>query len=330
MPVYNASACLDEAITSCLLQTEENFELICIDDGSLDDSATIIRNYTLSDKRVQLLNIPHQGIVAALNFGLSIGKGKYIARMDADDRMHRDRLLLQRNFLDTNASVGLVSCIVNHIGDANYQAGYAYYVDWINSLISHRDISLNRFVESPLAHPSVMFRRDLIEKYGGYRDGVFPEDYELWLRWLEAGVRMEKITLPLLDWRDLPTRLSRNDQRYSSNGFEKIKAEYMFRFIKEANKTNRPVFVCGAGRITRKKSVHLRNAGLKIAAFIDVDPKKSGKKYDGIPVIPTEEIPQSQNAFVISFVGNRGARNEIRNWLTENGYKEGDDFILAG
>ncbi len=186
LPVWNAGDTLEPAIKSILGQTEEDFELVIVDDGSDDASDNIIARHAAADGRVRPVFIPHSGIVTALNIGLSQARGRYIARMDADDLSHPSRLEKQASYLDRNPDTGLVSCLVEHLGDHKEKAGYAHYVDWINSLTSHEEIYLNRFVESPLAHPSVMIRRELIDTHGSYRDGSFPEDYELWLRWLQA------------------------------------------------------------------------------------------------------------------------------------------------
>jgi hypothetical protein len=88
-------------------------------------------------------------------------------------------------------------------------------------------MSLRCFVEASVAHPSVMFRRELLEKYGGYRDGPFPQDYELWLRWLEAGVRFGKVDAELLTWNDPPQRLWRTDTRYSVEAFYAIMCRHL-------------------------------------------------------------------------------------------------------
>ena len=101
----------------------------------------------------------------------------YIARMDADDICRPERLALQADFLDREPGIGLVGGRVEYLGDAKKNEGLAHFVRWSNSLIAARDISLYRFVESPLIHPSVMFRRALPERFGPYRDGPFPEDY---------------------------------------------------------------------------------------------------------------------------------------------------------
>ena len=266
-----------------------------------------------------------------MNTGMENATGKYAARMDADDVMLPVRLEKQFAFLEANPEVGLVSSLVKHGGDPEKQEGYAAHIQWINSLITHEEISLNRFVESPVCNPSVMFRSEFFRKYGPCRDGNFPEDYEIWLRWLDQGVRMEKIPEVLFVWNDLPGRLTRNDQRYSAEGFERAKTTYLAEFITEQNlKKDRPLYLCGAGRITRRKSDFLAASGLQIGAYIDVDPKKIGKNYNGIPVIGIDDLPPKEKAYVVSYVSNRGARETIRGILIHKGFSEGKDFILAG
>ena len=91
--------------------------------------------------------------------------------------VHRTTRRGQRRHLDARPEIGLVASRVRFGGDPDRAAGYARYVGWTNRLLTHEQISLARFVESPLAHPSVMFRRTLVERWGGYADGDFPEDY---------------------------------------------------------------------------------------------------------------------------------------------------------
>ncbi|CAN5354167.1 glycosyltransferase family A protein [soil metagenome] len=332
LPVYNAASTLKAAVKSCLCQSYSNFELIIIDDGSIDETATILQKLFEKDKRIRLFfNTENKGIVSSLNFGIQEAKGKIIARMDADDIMLPARLAKQVVFLDNRPEIGLVSCLVSHGGDAVAQEGYATFIEWINSIISPEEIALNRFVESPLAHPSVMFRKELIAEHGGYRDGNFPEDYELWLRWMDAGVKMEKIPEVLLQWNDPPERLSRTDERYSKENFSRIKAGYLAEFITgQISGSDRKLWLCGAGRITRQKSAFLIASGLEIGGFVDVDPNKIGKVYNSYSVISLDELPDKKVSYVVSYVGNRGARDEIRRDLKLRGLEEGKDFVMAG
>ena len=331
LPVYNAAPSIKAAINSCLAQTFSDFELIIIDDGSTDDTLSILKKLASNDNRIKIISNPHKGIVESLNLGILESKGNFIARMDADDEMFTQRIEKQIEFLKNNPSIGLVSCLVEHGGDSKSQEGYALHVNWINSIITSEEIELNRFVESPIAHPSVLFRKKICEKHGMYREGNFPEDYELWLRWMDEGIKIAKLPEILLRWNDLPKRLSRTDARYSNDAFQRIKAGYLAEFITEQIKSNRrKLWLCGAGRITRQKSAFLIASGLEIGGFVDVDPNKIGKVLNGFPVISLEELPEKEKSYVVSYVGNRGAREDIRRDLKIRGLVEGMDFVMAG
>ena len=201
LPAYNEEGFLEQAVESILGQTESSFELILVDDGSTDGSRTLLERLAATDQRIKLIHQPHKGIVAALNRGMREASGRYVARMDADDLAHPKRLELQAKYLDLHPDTGMVGSRVEYLGDAGRNRGLALFVEWCNSLTDSRDIDLYRFVETPFVHPSVMFRRELSERLGTYRDGPFPEDYELWLRWLEGGVGMAKLEETLLSWR---------------------------------------------------------------------------------------------------------------------------------
>jgi glycosyltransferase involved in cell wall biosynthesis len=283
MPVCNGAATVGRAVAGIRAQTLADWELIAIDDGSTDDTRELLYSLARQEPRIRVVPRPHEGVVAALNAGLVVARGPLVARMDADDEAHPERLAEQAAFLraENNRGLGLVGCLVEFGGDRQASAGYALHVDWINSLVSPEALALNRFVEAPLAHPSVMFRRELLERFGGYRAGDFPEDYELWLRWLDAGVRMAKVPRPLLRWNDPPSRLSRTDARYSPDAFFRVKAGWIAREVRRSAR-GRPVYVWGAGRPTRKRAAHLETHGLRLAGYIDVDAKKTTPALGGV------------------------------------------------
>lgn len=319
---------MEKAIESCLEQSYTDCELVLLDDGSADNSGAVAERYLSQRNSIRLIRLNHVGIAQAFNEGMQAASGKFIARMDADDVMHPDRIRKQVEFLEANPDVGLVSCLVNYGGDRRKQEGYARHVDWINSLVTPDEIALNRFVDSPVCNPSVMFRKELVEQYGGAVNGNFPEDYEMWLRWMDAGVQFAKIPETLFTWNDLPTRLTRTDARYSSDAFERAKTRYLSRFIRKNNFSNRPVYLCGTGRITRRKSDHLVEDGLTISGYIDIDPAKIGTTYNELPVIGLSDLPAA--AYIVNYVSVRGAREGLRELFTKQGLNEGLDFISAG
>jgi glycosyltransferase involved in cell wall biosynthesis len=268
-------------------------------------------------------------VVGALNCALREARGTFIARMDADDESQPDRLSRQTRFLDDHPEIGLVGCQVEFGGSRLHACGYALHVDWINSLVEPEEIELNRFVESPFAHPSVMFRRELLELYGAYQPGDYPEDYELWLRWLDAGVRMAKVRAVLLTWNDSPRRLSRNDSRYGPDAFYRCKALYLARWLRKHVDPTRRLIVWGAGRPTRKRAEHLRTHGLTVSAYIDIDAKKIGRVLSGCPVLSPDQIPDPGESFVLCYVAKRGARELARAHLRARGFVEGRDFLMV-
>jgi len=327
IPVRNAAATLGATIDSVRAQTFRHWELVAVDDGSSDASPALLHEFARSDPRMRVIIQPASGIVAALQRGCVEARGKFIARMDADDVMHPRRLEEQRRLLESHPDVGLVSCRVAFGGDRAAQTGYAVHVDWVNSLRTHEQMSVRRFVESPVAHPSVMFRRELLERHGGYAAGDFPEDYELWLRWLDAGVRFAKLEAELLTWNDPGDRLSRVDPRYSTESFYRVKCRYLARWLQRELRGERPVWLWGVGRVTRRRFESLATHGVNITGFIDIDPAKLGRTRDGRLVVSPEEIPP--DAFVLVGVAVRGARELIVRELESQSRREGRDYLLG-
>jgi hypothetical protein len=249
--------------------------------------------------------------------------------MDADDEALPDRLGAQTALLERQPEIGVVGSRVQFSGDAVTAAGYALHVDWINSIMTTEEILLNQFVESPFAHPSVMFRRELVDAHGGYADGEFPEDYELWLRWLSAGVRMTKVQAVLLTWHDASDRLSRRDPRYSADAFYRCKSRYLARWLHANVDPARRILVWGAGRLTRRRAEHLQREGVELGGYIDIDPCKWGRCFAGATVIDPARLPSPASCFVLGYVGKRGARELIRAQLRSQGFIEGRDFLMA-
>lgn len=329
MPVWNAAATVGAAVASVKAQSLEAWELIVVDDGSTDATAAEIERSAAGDPRVRVLRREHGGIVAALNAGIAEAGAPLLARMDADDVMMPARLAAQMALLAARPEIGVVSCLVEFGGDRNAARGYALHVDWINSLVDSDEIARARFIESPLAHPSAMFHRELIERHGGYVDGDFPEDYELWLRWMDAGVRFAKVSAVLVRWNDPPARLSRTDERYREAAFYECKCRYLARWLRAHVTPGRQIYLWGAGRITRQRFAALAGHGIRIAAYIDVDARKIGTRVAGVAVVAPESIPSREACFVIGGVGVRGARELHRAALESRGFVEGADFIFA-
>ncbi|MBI4806528.1 MAG: glycosyltransferase [Desulfovibrio sp.] len=332
LPVRNAADCLPRALESLSAQSLADHEVLAVDDGSDDDgrTLTVLKDYALKDKRLKIIEAGRVGIANALNLAAGQACGKYLARMDADDESHPERFRLQGGYLDAHPEVDVLGCRVRFGGDHASASGYARHVEWVNGLVTHEEMALGVFRDAPLAHPSVMVRAQAFKRFGGYRQGEYPEDYELWLRWFESGARFAKLPGELLTWNDPPGRLSRSDSRYSPDSFHGLKSAFLARWL-EANNAHHPdVVVVGAGRVTRRRAEWLCVHGVRITAYLDIDPKKIGRIHKGRPVLHHRHAPVPGKGFVVSYVSTPGAAQHVAEYLTGLGYLPGKDYIQAG
>ncbi len=328
LPYRNAVVTLPECIDSIKAQSFENYEIIAIDDASDDGSTDVLEMF--GDCRLRVIRNDRPGLVNALNLGLAHCNAPLVARMDADDIMLPQRLQSQRRYMREHYDVVLLATQVEKFPVERVRAGYREYMRWQNSVTSHADIAAQIYIESPFAHPSVMFRRDSIIAAGAYRDGAFPEDYELWLRLYHQGFRMEKLPQVLLRWRESENRLSRVSDSYAREAFDRLRAEYLSR---DQRLKGRAIVYWGAGRITRRRVKHLQDRGFAPLAWIDIDPKKIGNVINGARVHEPswlEAASMHNKPFVLNYVTNHGARDIARNYLQRIGYLLGEDFLEVG
>jgi glycosyltransferase involved in cell wall biosynthesis len=329
LPLHNAAQTIRECIDSILSQTLTAIEIIAVNDFSNDDSVELLQQY--NDDRIRVIENDRRGLVSALNTGLAYCSAPMVARMDADDIMYSNRLEKQYEYLRKHHDLVLVAAQARKFPQASIQNGYREYMRWQNSVLSPDDIQNQIYIESPFAHPSVMFRRDSVIAAGAYRYGEFPEDYELWLRLLHIGHRMEKLPQTLLDWRESDTRLSRVSDNYSRKAFDKIRAQYL---SQDRRIHNKPIAFWGAGRKTRQRARHLLEKGFEAEVWIDIDPKKIGNRIHGIEVVEPAWLEQAviggSKPFVLNYVTNHGARDIARNYLERIGYILGQDYLEVG
>lgn len=325
LPFYNSEKTIERALLSILNQTFTNFECILIDNNSTDRSREIILQTIRDDKRFILTEESRQGVVFASNKGSELAKGEYIARMDSDDECLEKRFELQLLFLDENKEFGAVAGMVEFVGNEDKNLGFSRYVDWVNSVDSYDKILIKQFVESPIVNPSAMWRRETAEKHGMYRNAEFPEDYELWLRWLEAKVKIGKIQEKVLKWYDSDNRLTRTDQRYCNEAFYKVKSPFLARYLKEINPHFPKVTVWGASRISRQRAKLLVEFGVEISGFIDISKKRKLSEK----LIFYKDIPERGSMFILVYVRQEKMRNQVQDYLENRGYKEGVDYLLG-
>jgi len=312
LPVRNGASTLEQAIASICAQTDGDFELLVVDDHSTDESTSLTRSHP--DPRVRLLTSPGRGIVAALNHGISMAAGTYIARMDADDLAVSTRLEYQLDELDDPRVAVVDSQVVFFADDGEVPLGMQRYAQWVNRIITPEDFDRELLVESPIVHPAATFRREVVQGIGGYRDGPFPEDYDLWLRLHAQGLRFKKIPQPLVKMRDHHQRLTRTDPRYSRSGFRAVRQEWLARTQLHRPRT---LILWGAGKECRPWLRWLLDQGHSVTAIVDVSPRLIGNRRRGVPIIAMDQLDQYPAEIGLVLVGARGARELIRQEISQ-------------
>jgi glycosyltransferase involved in cell wall biosynthesis len=327
LPVRDAAAVLGACLDSLAAQTLADHEVVAVDDGSRDGSGEILRARARADARLRVVSTPRSGLVSALNRALAEAQSPLVARMDADDRAASERLSLQAERLEREPAVDVLGCRVRVVGLGGPPgAGMRAYVRWQNALLDHDAMSRDRFVESPLAHPSVAMRRAALEHLGGWRAFDGPEDYDLWLRAFAGGLRFAKLPQVLLDWSDSPGRLTRTDPRYAPDRFLALKLAALARGPLAGG---RPAVVWGSGPVGKAWSRALRAADHEVRAFVEVNPRKLGGRLHGAPVVTVEEAGALRGPLHLAAVGQPGARERIRVEAARLGLVEGADFVAV-
>jgi glycosyltransferase involved in cell wall biosynthesis len=202
-PVYNGGVYLEDAVQSILCQTYENIELIIINDGSFDNSVSIIQKF--KDHRIQLYNQTNQGLAATLNRAIKLAKGEFLARQDADDISFPERFEKQVAFLKSYPSVGMVGTWAE-IWDKNKKTKRSHKHPSENLILK-----FELLFDSPFVHSSMMIRKNVFDKIGLYSTDRLrqpPEDYELWCR---VAREFEVANIPeiLHIYREIPGSMSR-------------------------------------------------------------------------------------------------------------------------
>jgi len=322
MPVKNAENTIITAITSILCQTLKDLELIIIDDHSTDSTPKLLKNVT--DSRIIVVSNKANGIAAALNTGIELAKGEYIARMDADDISMPERLQKQWQFARENPQYDVISCLVEHESmDSDGQQGYLQHIKWLNTIRTPEEHYLNRFTDAPVAHPTVFFKTSLIKRYGSYSIEAGPEDFELWLRWMEQGVQFAKVPEVLLQWTDYPNRTSRIHANYNPGKFYHLKAKY-FKLWWQVNTNNREIWIWGYGKEVFRKSNHLSDIGIEVAGYIDLRARPDATRV----VSAYTEISKNADKYYLIYIGDRSGKLKIVEYLSAQQMRLGKDYLI--
>ncbi len=197
MPVYNAARHLREAMESILAQTFGDFEFLCVDDGSADNSPAMLKDYADRDPRVRVITKPNGGVTSALNAGLKVARGEFIARMDADDIADPRRFELQIELMRSHPEYVAVGCHVIHMDGNGIDRHHS------PPITTHEEITacLWNGNSSALPHYGAFMRRDALTRIGNYREQFrTAQDLDLFLRLSDVG-KLANVPKPLMRYR---------------------------------------------------------------------------------------------------------------------------------
>lgn len=309
-----------------------DFETVAVDDSSTDDTRIQLEEWAARDPRVRIVEGPGHGIVPALMRACTEARGVLLARMDSDDIAAPKRLEMQVDLLDREPGLAGCGAHVQLFPSHEVGSGYRRYEAWLNSIESVADVVRNALVECPIAHPTLVVRRSVIQAVGGYRDMGWPEDYDLVLRILAGRGRLANVPgAPLLKWRVGPNRLSLASTTYGPEAFRRCKVHFLRESILPGA---RALVIWGAGRVGKPLARELIRQGIHVTGFVDLDPRKIGQIIHDAPVWSPSEfasrsasLKQAGNRpYVLAAVGSPGVRSQIRTALVELEFEELSDF----
>ena len=325
LPARDAAATLAASLRSIQRQRFTDWECIVVDDGSRDGTLACARQLAAADPRFVIIATPANGLVAALNAGLARCRADLVARMDADDLMHRDRLVLQVQALAAAPGLWGVGTHVRIFPRAQLAAGWRAYERWLNGIDSPARVRAEAFVECPVVHPTLMLRRPALLELG-YRDVGWPEDYDLVLRALAHGLEIGVVPRRLLAWRDGARRLSRTGAAYALPRFAEIKAAFLAeRFLAASD----CYVLWGYGSTGRALRRALLAHGKRATHVIEVHPGRLGNTIHGASVVSFDVLPSLAPLPIVVSVARTSPRDRIRAAMTQMGFRETRDFICA-
>jgi GT2 family glycosyltransferase len=326
LPVRDAAPYLPECIASLRAQTFEDFEVLAVDDGSTDDSPGLLSAWAREDSRVSVVHQPPGGIVPALEAGRTSARGRYLARMDADDIAEPTRFAEQFMLLEGRPDLAGCGAGVRYFPRAEVRGGGRRYEDWINGMRTPEDVERNLFIECPLAHPTFFMRTAIVAEVGGYVDRGWPEDYDLILRLWRSSARLAAVDRVLLQWRIHRDRASVRHEAYTPEAFRRCKVHYLLETLARGRDG---LVVWGAGPIGKAFAREVQVQGGSVRAFVDLDPRKIDQRIHGAPVIHPSGIDEYRDGFSVAAVGQEGARRQIRAELESAGWEEVTDFVAV-
>lgn len=321
MPVHNAAPFLDDCIKSIQQQSYTNWELIAIDDFSTDASFKILEEASAFDGRIKVIKNIDKGIIPALSLALKKAAGKFITRMDADDKMPFDRLSKMAKALDEALPNTVITGLVEYFSADKVSPGYKTYQDWINENIQTKNPWANVYRECIIASPCWMLRTAELKSIGGLSDLEYPEDYDLVFRLYKNNFTIKALPELLLHWREHSARTSRNSDDYAQENFFKLKVS---RFLELEECEN--IILWGTG-VKAKLTANLLLEKSISFQWMDLQPEKYPNGIMEQAILPFQGIEHIKDPkLILAVYPPRNEKDKMEKYLSTLGLREGINY----
>lgn len=324
MPFRDTSAYLQECLDSIIGQTQQNWELLAVNDHSMDGSLDILKKYAKKDSRIQVYNNKGKGIIPALQLAYSKSKGELISRMDSDDIMPETKLEVLSKNLISHGRGHLATGQVRYFSEDGIGDGFQKYENWLNQLTKEGSNYQDLYKECVIPSPCWMVFREDFEKLGAFNSDIYPEDYDLAFRFYEHGLKVIPSDEILHLWRDYSSRTSRNDENYAYNSFIELKLNH---FIKQNYNPKRDLILWGAGRKGKALAEGLLERKIPFKWICD-NPKKIGKHIYDQEMLHWKTIDEFPQAQSIISVASPDGQKEIKKYLADQGLEPMKDVFF--
>lgn len=313
MPVKNAEPFLKVCIESIIEQDYKNWELLAVNDHSVDATSLILSNFEKLDSRIKVFQNKGKGIIPALRLAFSNSRGSFTTRMDADDLMSTDKLRSMQQVLNNSGKGHLVIGLVKYISESTLGDGYKKYENWLNELTLKENNWEEIYKECVVPSPCWMLFKEDLHNAGAFDSSFYPEDYDLCFRLRNSGLKIKKIPKLLHYWRDHESRSSRTDPNYADNRFLDLKLHH---FMKSDYNNSEPLILWGAG----KKGKYIANYFIEHEMpflWISNNKNKIGHDIYGQIVKPVTHLSAVQNSQLIIAIAATGIEEEISSSLSK-------------
>ncbi|MBD1261718.1 glycosyltransferase [Maribacter polysiphoniae] len=311
IPFKDTEAYLSECMESILRQAYQNWELLIVDDASVDDSYPIVHAFALKDPRIKLFKNQGSGIIPALRTAFNHCQGDLITRMDSDDIMTPDKIGTMANLLVEHGPGHLAVGQVKYFSHRGISNGYERYETWLNELTEKGNNFNGLYKECAIPSPCWMVYKTDLERCGAFEPDRYPEDYDLTFRFYENGLQGIPCDKVLHHWRDYDTRTSRTSEHYAANYFLDIKLHY---FLKLEHDPQKQLVVWGAGNKGKTIAKSLLERKIDFRWVCD-NPKKIDKDIYGKRMEHFHILNQIDDFQGIITVANENEQETIKLFL---------------